>query len=62
MERVAKDHIIYSINEEDLQNVAHQLFDRELTRIEINLIEGSIGDYIDWFQAIENTIVKHKII
>lgn len=48
--------IVYSINIQDIQNVAEQEFDRELTDEELKLVENKTGDYIDWYGAIELTI------
>ena len=48
--------IIYSINIEDVQNIASQELDRELIDEELKLVENKIGDYIDWYGAIELTI------
>ena len=53
------DRIIYSINVADIQNVANQVLERRLYKKEIALVEESVGDYIDWFQAIENSIHEH---
>jgi hypothetical protein len=47
---------IYSLSAEDVQTVADQVLERHLTEREIALVEKSLGDYIDWFQAIENAI------
>jgi len=52
------DRVVYSINVGDIQEVAGQVLDRALTKQEIRLVEDSLGDYIDWFQAIENSIQK----
>ncbi|MCE8427505.1 MAG: hypothetical protein J5U19_03830 [Candidatus Methanoperedens sp.] len=38
--------IIYSINIEDVQNVAEQEIGRKLTEKEVKVIENKIGDYI----------------
>ena len=51
--------IVYSINVSDIQEVANQVLERDLTKKEISLIEDSIVDHIDWFQAIENAIGEH---
>ncbi|MDA2917929.1 hypothetical protein MYX76_00275 [Desulfobacterota bacterium AH_259_B03_O07] len=48
----ARERIVYSINVEDLQNVADQELDRELTDKEIEFIENRIDDYIDWYGTI----------
>ncbi len=55
------DRIIYSINIGDIQEVASQVLERRLTEKEAILVEKSVGDYIDWFQAIENSIREHII-
>jgi len=55
------DRIIYSINIGDIQEVANQILERRLTKEEIILVEKSVGEYIDWFQAIENSIREHVI-
>ncbi|MFZ6008014.1 MAG: hypothetical protein ACOYU2_10235 [Nitrospirota bacterium] len=48
--------IIYSINIEDVWTVAEEEFERELTTKELKIVENKIGDYIDWYGAIEMTI------
>ena len=54
--------IVYSINVTDIQEVAQEVLDRKLNKEEIIKIKESIGDYLDWFQAIENSIHKHITI
>ena len=53
------DRIVYSINVSDIQEVANQVLERDLTKEEVSLIEDSIAVHIDWFQAIENAICEH---
>lgn len=48
--------IIYSINIEDVQNVAEEELGREFTEKELKIVEDKLGDYIDWYSAIDNTI------
>lgn len=50
--------IVYSLNVEDVQNVAQETFGRKLTEKEISLVQETVGDYIDWFGAIEYAIHK----
>ena len=52
----ARDRIIYSINVEDLQTVAEQELERELTDEEIKNVEKRLGDFIDWYEAIASTL------
>ncbi len=51
-----KDRVVYSINIEDLQNVAEQELERELTDEEIKIVEERLGDYIDWYGVIALTL------
>ena len=53
------EEIIYKINVNDLQDVSAQVLERPLSDAEITLVKESVGDYIDWFQAIENAIHEH---
>jgi hypothetical protein len=48
--------IIYSINIEDVQNVAEEELGRKLSEKELEIIEDKIGDCIDWYSAIDMTI------
>ena len=59
MKNDSSEKIVYSINISDIQEVASQVLERDLTNEEVILVEKSVGDYIDWFQAIENSIRKH---
>ena len=52
---------IYSINIEDVQNVAEEEFGRKLTKKELEIIEDKLGDYIDWYSAIDIAI-RNKIL
>ena len=53
------EKIIYQLTVEDLQNVANDELDRDLTQGEIKTLEDKIGDYIDWYQIINTTIINH---
>jgi len=53
-----KSDIIYSLNIEDIQTVAVQEMDRELTDNEIKKIKDLIGEKINWYDAILNTIIE----
>ncbi len=59
MKNVCDKEIIYAINVDDLQEVADQVLERRLTKKELSLVQNSVGDYIDWFQAIELAIHEH---
>lgn len=52
--------IIYSINIKDVQEVAEEIIDRKLSDIELKVVEREIGDYIDWYDALE-TVISQKI-
>jgi len=51
-----KGKIIYSLNIEDIQTVALQEIERNLSSEEIEKIIYSIADKINWFDAIANSI------
>jgi len=46
------DKIVYSMNVEDVQNVAEEQLGRELTEKEVNFVEDRLGDYVDWYDSI----------
>ena len=50
------ERTVYEISVDDLQRVAKEVLERELTDEEIRAVGNSVGDYIDWFHAIENAI------
>ena len=50
------ERAVYEISVDDLQRVAKEVLERELTDDEITAVGNSLGDYIDWFQTIENGI------
>jgi hypothetical protein len=54
-----KNKIIYSINIEDVQNVAQQELGRYLTVEELRIIEDKIGDQFDWYGAIASVLDQH---
>jgi len=56
------ERIIYSLNVADIQEVSKQVLERELDKQEIAMVEESVGDYIDWVQSIENSILEHIIL
>ena len=51
-----KDRVIYQLTEEDLQTVSNDLMDRNLTEQVVSLLEEKIGNYIDWYNIIEDVI------
>ncbi len=53
VEAMNTSKIIYSINIEDVQNVAEEKLGRKLADNELKIIEDKIGDYIDWYSAID---------
>jgi len=53
--------IIYQLTIDDVQSVANQEIERELTKDEIEIIQDSIAKKIDWYSAIANAI-NEKII
>ena len=51
-----KDKVIYNITISDIQEVADQELDRELSPEEIELVQNRVGDYIPWYDAISLAI------
>lgn len=56
MKNKKNEEIVYSINVGDLQEVSQEVLERPLTAREITVVQGAVGNYIDWFQAIEHAI------
>ncbi len=61
MNMIDTEKIIYSINIEDVQNVAEEELERKLTAKELRLVEDKVGDYINWYETILNAIYELKI-
>lgn len=53
---VETSDIVYSLIKEDLQTVSNEVLNRDLTTEEVTLLESKIGDYINWYDSIENAI------
>jgi len=53
-------NIVYSINVQDVQDVAQREFDRELNDKELESVAAKLGEYIDWYEAV-NTAVAQTI-
>lgn len=60
--KIESEKTVYEISIADLQDVAKQVLNRELTDEEVAAAGKSVGDYIDWFQAIENAIYQHVCV
>ena len=52
-----ENRIIYSLNVEDLQTVAENELNRKLNDEEIEYVEYNLYKCIDWYQAIELTLM-----
>ena len=55
------EKIIYSINSEDIQNVAKKALDRKLTEEELKLAEDKLGDYVGWHEIILHATNELKL-
>lgn len=55
-----KTDILYSINVRDVQDVAQREYDRELEDGEVESVAAKLGEYIDWYEAV-NTAVAQTI-
>jgi hypothetical protein len=56
--KTATTKTVYELSVEDLQLVASEVLERQLTSDEITAVGNAVGDYLDWFQAIENAIYR----
>ncbi len=52
MKKKKEEEPFYYLTIEDIQEVADQELDRELTPEEIKLVQDRVGDYISWYDAI----------
>lgn len=63
MERkLGKNKILYSINVADVQTVAQELIERDLTDEEVLMVSGKIGDHIAWFDAIWHAMQDTQVM
>jgi hypothetical protein len=53
------ERIVYSLNVEDIQAVAVERFGRPLAESELKIVEDNLGDYIQWYDIIEEVITIH---
>ena len=56
MKKVNRNTVFYSLNEKDIQTVALQEIDRNLSETEIESIKDVITSNINWYDAIANAI------
>lgn len=56
-----EDETIYRLTIEDVQTVALEIFDRELSDDEINRITDLIAEKIPWYDAIAEAIKEMEI-
>lgn len=56
-----KDAIVYSISMEDIQEVAIEELDRNLSPQELRKVAEEVGNHIDWYQAITLAIARSGI-
>jgi hypothetical protein len=54
----SRNDIVYSLNIEDVQSVAVQEMGRELTDEEIEKVTDLMGERINWYDAILNSLVE----
>ena len=62
---ISAEKVVYYLTVEDLQTVALEVLERELSEDEIAKVEEKLGDYIGWFDAIElaiNQILPEPIL
>jgi len=52
----SEERAMYSISIEDVQHVAEEALERKLTIEELKIVENKLGSFINWYDAVENTI------
>jgi hypothetical protein len=60
MHNMKRTDILYSINVQDVQEVTQREYDRELDDGEVKSVAAKLGEYIDWYEAV-NTAVAQTI-
>jgi hypothetical protein len=55
---IDKNIVVYSLNIEDIQTVAVQEINRELTDSEVEKVKNLIGEKINWYEAILDSITE----
>lgn len=50
------NRIVYSLNVEDIQNVANEILDRELTQEEVNKVVDVVQERMPWFDVLSDSI------
>lgn len=53
-----KTDILYSINVQDVQDVAQREFDRKLNDKEMKSVATKLGEYIDWYEAVNSAVAQ----
>lgn len=53
-----KNTVIYKLTVEDIQTVAEEYLERKLNDEELKKVIDKVGDYISWYDAIENTFME----
>lgn len=53
-----KNAVIYKLTVEDIQTVAEEYLERKLNDEELKKVIDRVGDYIPWYDAIENTFME----
>ena len=50
--------ILYSINVQDVQDVARREFDRELDDKEMESVAAEMGESMDWYEAVASAVAQ----
>lgn len=50
-----KNKVIYKLIVEDIHTVADEVLERKLTEEELKKVIDRVGDFIPWYDAIDNT-------
>jgi len=53
-----KTDILYSINVQDVQDVAQREFDRKLNDKEMESVTAKLGEYVDRYEAVNSAVAE----
>lgn len=59
--KLSKNKILYSINVADIQTVAQELMERNLTDEEVLMVSDKLGHHIAWFDAISQAMQDTQV-
>jgi hypothetical protein len=53
-----RQDIVYSVSVQDVQDVARREYHRDLSKEEVESVAAKLGEYIDWYEAVDMAIAE----